>query len=67
MWHKPIETFLEKYNYMPTFKLQWQIYHRVGSLLPLPDADHKFLQVYFMGNTDEQINQRSRFNTGIKR
>jgi len=54
-------------NYMPTFKVQGQIYHRAGSLLPLPDADHKFLQIYFMGNADEQIDQRCRFNTGTKR
>ena len=50
---------IRKYNYMPTLKVQGQIYHRAGSLLPLPDADHKFLQVYFMGNTDEQTDQRS--------
>ena len=54
-------------NFMPTFKVQGQIYHRAGSLLPLPDADHKFLQIYFMGNTDEQIDQRCRFNTNTKR
>ncbi|UYV73325.1 hypothetical protein LAZ67_10002729 [Cordylochernes scorpioides] len=41
-------------NYMPTFKVQGQICHRVGSLLPLPDSDHKFLQIYFMGTTDDQ-------------
>ncbi|XP_067129653.1 uncharacterized protein [Centruroides vittatus] len=54
-------------NYMPTFKVQGQIYHRTGSLLPLPDADHKFLQIYFMGATDEQVDQRCRFNTGTNR
>jgi len=32
---------IRKYNYMPTFKVQGQSYHRAGSLLPLPDADHK--------------------------
>jgi len=65
--HKPIEIFLGKYNYMPIFKVPGQIYNRAGSLLPLPDADHQFLQIYFIGNTDEQINQRSKFNNGIKR
>ncbi|UYV84655.1 hypothetical protein LAZ67_X002997 [Cordylochernes scorpioides] len=50
-------------NYMPTFKVQGQICHRVGSLLPLPDSDHKFLQIYFMGTTDDQVNQRCRFNS----
>ncbi|GFV79797.1 uncharacterized protein TNCV_1726221 [Trichonephila clavipes] len=42
-------------NYMLTFRVQGQIYHYAGSLLPLPDADHKFLQIYLMANSDEQI------------
>ncbi|XP_059160882.1 uncharacterized protein LOC131944344 [Physella acuta] len=50
-------------NYMPTFKMQDQIYHRVGSLLPLEDADHKFLQIYFMGSPAEQVKKRCLFNT----
>ncbi|CAG9764524.1 unnamed protein product [Ceutorhynchus assimilis] len=54
-------------NYMPTFKIQGQIYHRAGSLLPLPNEEHKFLQIYFMGDADEQIDQRCRFNVGTKR
>ena len=58
---------ISKYNYMPTFKVQGQIYHCAESLLPIPNADHKFLQIYFMGNTGEQIDQRCRFNTDIKR
>ncbi|XP_050065048.1 uncharacterized protein LOC126553978 [Aphis gossypii] len=35
-------------NFMPTFKIQGQIYHRAGSLLPVSDSDNKFLQIYFM-------------------
>ena len=35
-------------NYMPTFKVQGQIYHRAGSLLPLPDMEPKYLQIYFI-------------------
>nr|XP_042905176.1 uncharacterized protein LOC122270735 [Parasteatoda tepidariorum] len=54
-------------NYMPTFKVQGQIYHHAGSLLPLPNADHKYLQIYFMGNTDEQINRRCQLNMSTKR
>ena len=41
---------IRKHNYMPTFKVQGQIYHHAGSLLSLPDADHTFLQIYFMGS-----------------
>jgi hypothetical protein len=54
-------------NYMPTFKVQGQIYHQAGSLLPLADSDHKFLQIYFMGTTDEQVDNRCRFNTSTNR
>lgn len=54
-------------NFMPTFKVQGQIYHKVGSLLPLPDEEHKFLQIYFMANTNDQIDQRCRFNAGTRR
>ena len=54
-------------NYIPKFKGQGQIYHRAGSLLLLPDTDHKFLQIYFKRNTDEQIEQRCQYNTGTRR
>lgn len=53
-------------NFMPTFKVQRQIYHKAGSLLPFADADHQFLQIYFIGDTDEQVNHRSRTITGTK-
>jgi hypothetical protein len=53
-------------NYMPTFRVQGQIYHRAGSLLPLSDADHKFLQIYFMANSDEQIEQQCHYNAGTR-
>jgi len=39
-------------GFMPTFKIQGQIYHKAGFLLPLPDETEKFLQIYFMGNAD---------------
>ncbi|XP_048003105.1 uncharacterized protein LOC125239533 [Leguminivora glycinivorella] len=51
-------THIVRENFMPTFKIQGQIYHLVGALLPPPDANHQFLQVYFMGNTDAEANMR---------
>ena len=54
-------------NYMPTFKVQGQIYHHAGSLLLLPNADHKYLQIYFMGNTNEQIKRRFQLSMATKR
>jgi len=60
-------TNIVRENYMQTFKKQGQIYHRAGSLLPLSDANYKFLKIYFMRNNDNQIDQRCQFNTGTKR
>lgn len=45
-------------RYLTTFRIQGQIYHRIGSLLPTPGEEHKFLQIYFMGNEEEEIDQR---------
>lgn len=52
---------------MPTRKVQAQIYYRAGSLLPMSDIQHKFLHIYFMGNTDEQIEQQCRYYASTKR
>ncbi|XP_015187914.1 PREDICTED: uncharacterized protein LOC107072460 [Polistes dominula] len=29
-----------------TFKIKGQVYHKIGSLLPMPNEPHKFLQIY---------------------
>jgi hypothetical protein len=42
---------------MPTFKVQGQIYHRVGSLLPTSGADPQFLQIYFMIDAATKANR----------
>ncbi|XP_058449412.1 uncharacterized protein LOC131429355 [Malaya genurostris] len=51
-------THIIRDNFMPTFKVQGQIYHRAGSLLPVSDAEHTFLQIYFMGDSNLEANQR---------
>lgn len=48
-------------------QIQGQIYHRTGSLLPLPDQDYKFLQIYFMGNSAREVDQRCAHNNSVKR
>lgn len=54
-------------NFMPTFKVQGQIYHLLGSLLPVQEEECKYLQIYFMGDDDKQIDQRCKFYPGSKR
>lgn len=39
-----------------TFKIQGQCYHRIEGLLP--NEEHQFLQVYFMGTSEEEAQQR---------
>ncbi|XP_076273146.1 uncharacterized protein LOC143204485 [Rhynchophorus ferrugineus] len=47
--------------------IQGQIYHRAGSLLPVSDSDNKFLQIYFMGNSPQEIDLRCAHNNLVKR
>lgn len=43
---------------MPTFKIQGQVYHLAGSLLPLRPDNHKFLQIYFIVDPYTQATTR---------
>ena len=45
-------------NYMPTFKVQGQVYHLVGSLLPALQEEPKFLQIYFVGDDEREAHIR---------
>jgi len=45
-------------NFMPTFKIEGQIYHLIGSLLPTTGQSSKFLQIYFIYDAD-QLSLRS--------
>ena len=45
-------------GFMPTFKVQGQVYHRVGSLLPPTNEEPKFLQIYFMRDEQQEATQR---------
>lgn len=48
-------------------QIQGQVYHRAGSLLPIADADHQFLQIYFMGNSEEELDRRCQITTQMRR
>jgi hypothetical protein len=45
-------------NYMPTFKVQDQVYHLIGSLFPKASEQAQFLQVYFMEDSAEKARRR---------
>lgn len=45
--------------FMPTFKVQGQVYHLIGSLLPTDEP--RFLQIYFVNNYQQQANIRQQY------
>ncbi|VVC42897.1 Helitron helicase-like domain, partial [Cinara cedri] len=55
-------------QYNSTFKIRGQVYHKMGSLLPMPNEPHTFLQIYFMGGEDSgsalanRVNARCDYN-----
>lgn len=55
-------------GFMPTFKIQGQVYHRIGSLFPEEGDNPKFLQIYFTSESD-QVTTRSNMlpNSNLKR
>lgn len=54
-------------GFSSVFKVQGQIYHRVGSLLPIPNETPKFLQIYFMGDQRLEVDQRCAHISGLDR
>jgi len=51
---------------MPTFKIQGQVHHLIGSLLPEIGNNAKFLHIYFMSESD-QISIRTNMIPNLKR
>ncbi|XP_015927438.1 uncharacterized protein [Parasteatoda tepidariorum] len=49
-------------NFESTFNIQVQVYHQIGSLLPMPKVHPKFLQIYFMVDEEQQNHTRGVYN-----
>ena len=52
---------------MTTFKAKGQIYHRAGSLLPFSGENHKFLQLYFISDSNSELNARCEISPHVER
>jgi len=46
---------IRKKNFLPTFKIKGQVYHRVDSFLPPSDQNPQFLQIYFISDAKKCI------------
>ncbi|XP_070143857.1 uncharacterized protein [Drosophila kikkawai] len=58
---------VQQSGYNPSYKIQGQIHHRAGALLPPQNKDHKFLQIYFIGDSEVELNHRCPIFTATKR
>ena len=45
---------VKKGNFMLTFKVQGQVYGRIGSFMPAPQQQPSFLQIYFVSDNDNE-------------
>ena len=50
----------------PTFTVQGNVCHRIGSLLPLRDGDEQFMQLYFL-DADQADEHRATLCGGLER
>ncbi|XP_018793824.1 PREDICTED: uncharacterized protein LOC108971924 isoform X2 [Bactrocera latifrons] len=48
-------------------KIQGQIQHNAGALLPSVDGEYNYLQIYLLGNSETEINQRCGINRATRR
>jgi len=58
---------IQEPGFMPVFKIQGQVYHKYGSLLPPSDEIPTFLQVYFMGDDNLEIDRRCQIIPDVDR
>lgn len=68
-WHLlHFGTLNSSHLHLPSnIQIQGQIHHRAGSLLPQPNQDHKFLQIYFIGNSSDELDQSCAIFNAMKR
>jgi len=52
-------------NFMPNFKVQGQVYHLIGNLLPTEGVQPEFSQIYFVPHAN-QVSLRSNLNPTLQ-
>ena len=53
-------------GFNPSFRIQGQVYHLIGSIVPTQGESYKFAQIYFIGNEDSEVATRSAIVDGLK-
>ena len=52
-------------GFNPSFRIQGQVYHLIGSIVPTQGESHKFAQIYFIGDEDSEVALRSAIVDGL--
>ena len=53
-------------GFNPSFRIQGQVYHLIGSILPSEGESPKFVQIYFIGDEESEIATRTAIIDGLK-
>ena len=54
-----------EHGWNPTFRIQGQVFHCIGSLLPPAEDLPKFLQVYFLDSHSDELRARNNSNLNL--
>ena len=53
-------------GFNPSFRIQGQVYHLIGSIVPAEGESPKFAQIYFIDNQDSEVATRCAIVNGLK-
>jgi len=53
-------------SFNPSFRIQGQVYHLIGNMLPIPGKSPKFAQVYFIDNGESEAATRCAIVNGLR-
>ena len=53
-------------GFNPSFRIQGQVYHRIGSMVPSTGDTPKYNQIYFIDNQESQVATRCQIVGGLR-
>ena len=53
-------------GFNPSFRIQGQVYHLIGSMVPTQGESPKFAQIYFIDKEESEVATRSAIVNGLK-
>ena len=53
-------------GFNPSFRIQGQIYHLIGTIVPTAGESSKFPQIYFIDNRESEVASRCAIVDGLR-